>query len=79
MLSDVGKTTSGNGQAWSSPSHRGQWGTGKIEETSCEIICGAPTTPAVKDDDDDDDCLLPLLSVQSKMVSARPDERKTCL
>ena len=24
-----GKTTSGNGQAWSSPSPRGQWGTGK--------------------------------------------------
>ena len=52
-----------------------------MEETSCEIICGAPTTPAVKDDDDDDDndCLLPPLSVPCKMVSARPDERKTCL
>ena len=25
------KTTSGNGQAWSSPSPRGQWGTGKNE------------------------------------------------
>ena len=36
-----GKTTSGNGQAWSSASPRGQWSTG-------EIICGAPTTLAVK-------------------------------
>ena len=42
-----GKTTSGNGQAWSSPSPRGQWRTGKMEETGCEIICGAPTTLAV--------------------------------
>ena len=38
-----GKTTSGNGQARSSPSPRGQWRT---EENGCEIICGAPTTPA---------------------------------
>ena len=34
-----------------------QWKTGKIEETGCEIICGAPMTLLVKgvDDDDDDD------------------------
>ena len=44
-----GKTTSGNGQAWSSPSPRGQWRTGKMEETGCEIICCAPTTLAVKE------------------------------
>ena len=31
---------------WSSPSPRGQWR--KMEETGCEIICGAPTTLAVK-------------------------------
>ena len=43
-----GKTTSGNGQAWSSPSPSGQWRTGKMEETGCEIICGAPMTLAVK-------------------------------
>ena len=43
-----GKTTSGNGQAWSSQSPRGQWRTGKMEETGCEIICGAPSTLAVK-------------------------------
>ena len=30
-----GKKTSGNGQAWSSPSPRGQWRTGKMEETGC--------------------------------------------
>ena len=40
-----GKTTSGNGQAWSSPSPREQWRTG---ETGCEIICGVPKTLAVK-------------------------------
>ena len=28
---------------------------GKMEETGCEIICGAPTTLVVKIDDDDDD------------------------
>ena len=43
-----GKTTSGNGQGWSSASPRGQWRTGKNGETGCEIICGAPTTLAVK-------------------------------
>ena len=42
------KTTSGNGQAWSSLSPRGQWRTGKLEETGCEVICDAPTTLAVK-------------------------------
>ena len=42
------KTTSGNGQAWSSPSPRGQWRTEKIEKTRCEVICDFPTTPAVK-------------------------------
>ena len=36
-----GKTTSGNGQAWSSPSPRGQWKTGKMEETGFKIICGS--------------------------------------
>ena len=30
-----GKTTSGNGQAWSSPNSRGQWKTGKMEKTGC--------------------------------------------
>ena len=43
-----GKTTSGSGQAWSSASPRGQWRTEKMEETGCKIICGAPTTLAVK-------------------------------
>ena len=43
-----GKTTPGNGQAWSSPSLRGQWGTEKMEETACEVICGAPTKLVVK-------------------------------
>ena len=43
-----GKKTSGNGQAWSSAGPRGQWRTGKMEEIGSEIICGAPTTLAVK-------------------------------
>ena len=44
-----GKTTSRNGQAWSSASPRGQRRTGKrMEKTGCKIICGAPTTLAVK-------------------------------
>ena len=37
-----GKTTSGNGQAWCSPSPRGQWRTGEMGETR------APTNLAVK-------------------------------
>ena len=43
-----GKTTPGNGQAWSSPSPRRQWRAEKMEETDSEVICGAPTTPTVK-------------------------------
>ena len=35
------------GQAWSSQSPRGQWKTGKMEKTGCEI-CGAQTTLAAK-------------------------------
>ena len=35
-------------QVWSSASPRGQWRTGKMEKTGCKIICGAPTTLAVK-------------------------------
>ena len=45
-----GKTTSGNGQAWSSPGPRGHSGEqGKMKETGCKIICGAPTTLALKE------------------------------
>ena len=43
-----GGKTSGNGQAWSSPSPREQWRTEKLEETGCEVICGAPITQMVK-------------------------------
>ena len=35
-------------KAWSSASPRGQWRTGKMEKSGCKIICGAPTTLAVK-------------------------------
>ena len=43
-----GRTTSRNGQAWSSASPRGRGEQGKMEKTGCKIICGAPTTLAVK-------------------------------
>ena len=43
-----GKTTSGNGQAWSSASPKGQWRTGKNGGNWLQIICGAPTILAVK-------------------------------
>ena len=43
-----GKTTSGNGQAWNSSSPRGQAENRQMEETSCEVIFGAPTIPAVE-------------------------------
>ena len=43
-----GKTTSGNEQAWSLPRPEGSGEQGKMEKTGCEIICGAPTTLAVR-------------------------------
>ena len=43
-----GKTTSGNGQAWSSAVPEGSGEQGKMEKTGCKIIFGAPTTLAVK-------------------------------
>ena len=43
-----GTVKGGNGQAWSSPSPRGQWRREKMEGTGCEIISGATTTLAVK-------------------------------
>ena len=44
----VGKTTLGNGQAWSSASPRGQLRPGNMGKTGRKIICGVPTTLAVK-------------------------------
>ena len=45
---EVGSQNWGNGQVWGSPSPRGQRRTEKMEKTGFEIICGAPTTLAVK-------------------------------
>ena len=42
-----GKTT-GNGRAWSRQVPEGSGEQGKVEKTGCKIICGAPTTLAVK-------------------------------
>ena len=28
---------------------KGQWRTGKMEETGCKVVCGAPTTPWLRD------------------------------
>ena len=39
-----GKTISGNGQAWT----EGSGEQGKMEQTGCKIICGAPMILAVK-------------------------------
>ena len=46
---EVGKQTSGNGEAWSSAIPEGSGEQRKREETGCEIICGALTTLAVKE------------------------------
>ena len=43
-----GKTTSGNGQAWNSPSPRWQWRTGKNGENWLQKHLWCPTTLAVK-------------------------------
>ena len=40
-----GKTTSGNGQAWSSPSPEGSGEQGKMKETGCKIIRGVQNDP----------------------------------
>ena len=45
---EVGRQHQGMDKAWSSTSPWGQLRTEKMEETGCEIICGAPTTFAVK-------------------------------
>ena len=39
------KTTSGNGQAWSSASPRGQWGTGKNGENWLQNHLWCPNDP----------------------------------
>ena len=52
-----GKTTSGNGQAWSSASPRGQWRTGKNGENRLQNHLWCPNDPSglgIDDDDDDD-------------------------
>ena len=43
-----GKTTSGNGRPGVRRVPEGSGEQGKMEETSCKIICGAPTTLVVK-------------------------------
>ena len=53
-----GKTTSGNGQAWSSASPRGQWRRGKNVENWLQNHLWCPNDPhgyGIDDDDDDYD------------------------
>ena len=53
-----GKTTSGNGQAWSSASPRGQWRTGKNGENWLQNHLWCPNDPrgyGIYDDDDDEE------------------------
>ena len=45
---EVGRQHHGIDRPGVLPSPRGQWRTRKMEETGCEIICGAPTTLVVK-------------------------------
>ena len=54
---DVGRQHEGMDRPGVRQVPEGSGERGKMEETSCEIICGAPTTLAVqgKDDDDDDE------------------------
>ena len=52
----VWKTTSGNGQAWSLPSPRGQWRTGRNGEDWLRNHLWCPNDPrglGIHDDDDD--------------------------
>ena len=54
-----GKTTSGNGQAWSSPSPRGQWRTEKNGGNWLRSHLWCPNNPRGKGiDDNDDETLL---------------------
>ena len=50
-----GKTTLGNGQAWSSASPRGQWRTGENEENWLQNHLWCPNDPRKGIDDDDND------------------------
>ena len=49
------KTTSGNGQAWNSPSHGGQWRTGKNGGNWLQNHLWCPCDPRTYGVDDDDD------------------------
>ena len=65
-----GKTTSGNGQEWNSPSPRGQWRTGKDGGNWLRNHLWCPNQPrgyGINDDDDYDD-LLALVPLSQKMV-----------
>ena len=50
-----GKTTSGNGQAWSSAGPRGQWRTRENGENCLQNYLWCPSDPRSKGIDDDDD------------------------
>ena len=52
-----GKTTSGNGQAWSSASPRGQWRTGGNGENWLQDHLWCPNDPRGYGIDDDDDAM----------------------
>ena len=67
------KTTSGNGQAWSSTGPRGQWRTGKNLENWLQNHLWCPNDPRGlgiddNDDDDDDDDGLKQKSLQKKKL-----------
>ena len=48
MEEEVGRQRQGMDRPWVRQVPEGSGEEGKMEETGCEIICGAPTTLAVK-------------------------------
>ena len=67
------KTTSANGQAWSSPSHRGQWRTGKNGGNWLQNHLWCPSDPrgeGIDYDDDDDVHCHQLLGLSLPIVTS---------
>ena len=61
-----GKTTSGNGQAWSSVSPKGQWRTGKNGENWLQNHLWWPNDPRGYGIDDDDETIYEELTAKSQ-------------
>ena len=65
------KTTSGNGQAWSSPSPRGQWRTGKNGGNWLRNHLWCPNDPlgqGIGDDDDDEVMMMVTMMITRSLL-----------